>query len=101
MAWYAELKRRHWYKIVELDMRWEYKLYDYNTWYNSLTDEEKQRYEELKQKKREQHDKEFKDLLEKWAFMTGKMLEVAAKVESRRNYEKYHGVYDENGYPVI
>ena len=45
MAWYAELKRRRWYCIIGIDMIRLYKKKLYDDWYNSLTDEEKQRLE--------------------------------------------------------
>lgn len=58
MAWYAELKRRRWYCINGIDMIWIYKQKLYDDWYNSLTDEQKQRLEEYKKEKAEQrkHD---------------------------------------------
>lgn len=60
MAWYAELKRRKWYCIDGIDMIHLYKRKLYDDWYNSLTDEEKQRLEEYRKEKEEKrkHDAE-------------------------------------------
>lgn len=51
MAWYAELKRRKWYRINGIDMIRIYKQKVYDDWYNSLTDEQKQRLEEYRKAK--------------------------------------------------
>ena len=53
MAWYAELKRRKWYCINGIDMIQLYRRKLYNDWYNSLTDEQKQRLEEYRKAKAE------------------------------------------------
>lgn len=60
MAWYAELKRRKWYCINGIDMIRFYKQKLYDDWYNSLTEEQKQRLEEYKKAKAEKrkHDAE-------------------------------------------
>ena len=60
MAWYAELKRRKWYCINGIDMIRFYKQKLYDDWYNSLTEEQKQRLEEYKKVKAEKrkHDAE-------------------------------------------
>ena len=55
MAWYAELKRRQWYCINGFNAINAINLYiKYlnETWWNSLTEEQKQRYHELQEKKR-------------------------------------------------
>lgn len=60
MAWYAELKRRKWYCINGVDMIIFYRKKLYDDWYNSLTDEQKQRLEEYRKAKAEKrkHDTE-------------------------------------------
>ena len=58
MAWYAELKRIKWYCINEWDAITWYSNYLYYEWWNSLTDEDKKRIEELNRKKKEQEKKE-------------------------------------------
>lgn len=63
MAWYAELKRRKWYCIVGINMRMLYKKKRYDDWYNSLTEEQKQRLEEYRKKEAEKADKEFKEAI--------------------------------------
>lgn len=52
MAWYAELKRRQWYCIHGFNAISLYINYLNETWWNSLTEEQKQHYHELKEKKR-------------------------------------------------
>lgn len=58
MAWYAELQRRKWYCINGVDMIQIYSKKLYDDWYNSLTDEQKQRLEEYRKAKAEKrrHD---------------------------------------------
>lgn len=63
MAWYAELKRRKWYCINGIDMVSLYSQKLYDDWYNSLTEEQKQRYEEYKKAKAEKREREFKNML--------------------------------------
>ena len=58
MAWYAELKRRKWYCINGVDMIHVYKRKLYDDWYNSLTDEQKQRLEEYRKAKAEKRKRE-------------------------------------------
>lgn len=58
MAWFAELKRRKWYCINGIDMIQIYRKKLYDDWYNSLTDDQKQRLEEYRKAKAEKrkHD---------------------------------------------
>lgn len=58
MAWFAELKRRKWYCINGIDMIQIYRKKLYDDWYNSLTDEQKQKLEEYRKAKAEKrkHD---------------------------------------------
>ena len=58
MAWYAELKRRKWYCINGIDMLHAYKKKLYDDWYNSLTDEQKQRLEEYRKAKVEKRKRD-------------------------------------------
>lgn len=60
MAWYAELKRRKWYCINGIDMIQIFRKKLYDDWYNSLTDEQKQRLEEYRKEMAEKrkHDAE-------------------------------------------
>lgn len=37
MAWYAELKRRHWHRINDMDAIAAYRKERYDAWYASLT----------------------------------------------------------------
>lgn len=55
MAWFAEMKRRNWRYIIGYDMILEYRRFLFRSWYNSLTDAKRVKYEEyrLEQRKRE------------------------------------------------
>ena len=92
MAWYAELKRHRWHCINQFDAICWYRQYLYDKWYNDLTDEQKQHLEENKRKREEQRRKEAHEAIQRLAFMT-------ATIAGLNNYDKYHGVYNEFGYP--
>lgn len=67
MAWYAELKRRKWFCIVEMDMITLYKQKLFDDWYDSLSEEEiaeiLKRREERKQREREHIRKVYESFL--------------------------------------
>lgn len=92
MAWYAELKRHRWHCINQFDAICWYRQYLYDKWYNGLTDEQKQHLEENKRKREEQRRKEAHEAIQRLAFMT-------ATIAGLNNHNKYHGVYNEFGYP--
>ena len=94
MAWYAELKRRRWYCINQFDMIGWYSQYLYDEWYNSLTEEQKERLAEAKRRKEEERKRYVNTAIMKLAMMTGMCSRIS-------NHDKYHGVYDENGFPII
>ncbi len=71
MAWYAELKRRKWYCINGIDMIHAYKRKLYDDWYNSLTDEQKQRLEEYRKAKAEKDRREAREALQRLLMMSG------------------------------
>lgn len=98
MAWYAELKRRHWYCINQWDAISWYRKHLYDTWYTSLTDEQKAKLEEQKRLEKEKSDYELRTTLMRLATISGAMLGLTSGISNR---EKYHGVYDENGFPII
>lgn len=52
MAWYAELKRREWWCIRGMDMVSWYSDMLYAQWWESLTDEERQRIIDQREKRR-------------------------------------------------
>lgn len=97
MAWYAELKRRHWYCINQWNAISWYRKHLYDTWYASLTDEQKVRLEEQKRLEKEKSDYELRTALMRLAAISGAMLGLTSGIS---NHEKYHGVYDENGFPI-
>lgn len=58
MAWYTELRRRNWYCINAWDAITWYSDYLYDEWWNSLTDEDREKIKEYRRKKKEQRKKE-------------------------------------------
>ena len=69
MAWYSELVRKRWYCICGIDMIHEYKKKLYDDWYNSLTEEEKERLAEIKKQKQEKADQELKMIMSQLSAM--------------------------------
>ena len=90
MAWFAELKRRHWYCINQWDAISWYRKYLYDTWYASLTDEQKAKLEEQKHK--------FETTMIKFATMTSIVCGLSHGIS---NHDKYHGIYGEDGFPIL
>lgn len=76
MAWYAELKRRKWYCINGIDMIRIYKQKLYDDWYNSLTDEQKQRLEEYRKEKAEKRKRDAEIALARLGMMFNVMNQV-------------------------
>lgn len=62
MTWFAEMKRRRWKYIIGSDMITEYKQFLFKSWYDSLTDSERAKYEEYKLKQRKQEDLRIKKM---------------------------------------
>ena len=89
MAWFAELKRRKWYCIQGINMIQVYRKYLYDTWYDSLTREQKQKLEEYRQRQRERDEGEFYYRLMQLATIAG----VCTGLHQSTR-DKYHGVYD-------
>lgn len=98
MAWYAELKRRKWYCINQWDAISWYKKYLYDEWYNSLTDEQKERLEEHRRREKERKERELETSLMHLAYMTATICGLNAR---NHNRDKYHGVFDENGFSIF
>lgn len=71
MAFYAEMKRRNWYRVCGVNIINEYKCFLYDEWYNSLTEEQKVRVEENKKRREGQRQREFNTELAKIAMMSG------------------------------
>lgn len=70
MAWYAELKRKKWYCINGIDMIQLYRKKLYDDWYNSLTDEQKQRIEEYRKAKAEKNRREVREAMQRLLMMS-------------------------------
>lgn len=98
MAWYAELKRRHWYCINQWDAISWYRKHLYDTWYASLTEEQKATIEEQKRRADAKQKRELETVLMQLATMT---TIVCGLPHGIFNHDKYHGVYDENGFPIM
>lgn len=97
MAWRAELRRRHWYCINQWDAISWYSQYLYDTWYASLTDEDKAKIEERRRKEAEKWERELMNSLGQLVSLAGIMSGMKA---DRLKREKYHHIYDENGFPI-
>lgn len=69
MAWYAELKRRKWWCINGINIINIYKQKLYDDWYNSLTDNEKQRLEEYRKDKKEKDRQDTEKALAKLCWL--------------------------------
>lgn len=76
MAWYAELKRRKLYCINGTDMMQIYKQKLYDDWYNSLTDDQKQRLEEHRKIKEDKRKRDARMALASLGIMYNVMNEV-------------------------
>lgn len=83
MAWLAELKRRKWYCINGIDMIRIYRKKLYDEWYNSLTNEEKQKLEEYRKVKAEKRKRDGEMALVRLGMMFNAMNEVT---HGRMNY---------------
>ena len=73
MAWYAELKRRKWYCINGVDMIRLYKQKLYDDWYNSLTEEQKQRLKEYRKANAEKRKRDAEMALSRIGMMLNVM----------------------------
>lgn len=93
MAFYAELKRRRWYCVCTFNWINEYKKYLYDTWYSSLTEEQKIALEEQRKRREEKHKQELDASLKRLALMSGMIFGLYQKTNT------YNGVYDEKGFP--
>ena len=69
MAYYAELKRRHWYCINQENMIKSYKVFLYNQWYDSLTDEQKNHLAEAKKQRDAKRDAELNAAIGRLAYL--------------------------------
>ena len=100
MAFYAEMKRRNWYRVCGINMINEYKRFLYDQWYNSLTEEQKIKLEENKKRREEQRQRELNTELAKIAMMSGMIANLYSRSVSSK-YDKYNGIYDEFGFPKL
>ena len=92
MAYYAELKRRQWYKINGGNAIWWYKRKLYEDWYASLTEEQKERLEESKRKEAERRKRDAEVSLNTLLSVATMMAGFAQSTNS-----KYGDMYDEFG----
>ena len=93
MEWYAELLRRNWYKIVELNMTYIYRKKLYNDWHKSLSEEQK---ETLRKRQEEKEQKAIKDM-ENTFFFFEKLIQLYENNRQDYIFSKYHGVYNSDG----
>lgn len=99
MAFYKELCRRQWHCINGENQIRYYKKYLYDRWYESLSEDDKRYLEEQKKKREEQSKKHLQESLHTLAIMTGMVADLYKRGIS--NKEKYHGFYDEAGFPNL
>lgn len=69
MAWYAELQRIKWHCIKGFDAIRFYKKYQYDKWYNSLTNKEKEKLKEEQALRAKKAEREFSSALAQLSFM--------------------------------
>lgn len=69
MAWYAELQRIKWHCIKGFDAIRFYKRYQYDKWYNSLTNEEKEKLKEEQELRSKKADMELCNALAQLSFL--------------------------------
>lgn len=98
MAFYAEMKRRNWYCICGTNMISWYSNFLYDEWWNSLTEEQREKILERRRKRKEQRAKEAEATLARLLCMTDLIANMGGNNYIER---KYHGVYDKNGFPKI
>lgn len=63
MAWWAEVKRRHWYCINGVNRIEEYNNWLYQQWWNSLSEDQKKDIEEQNRKIQQQNEEKMRALL--------------------------------------
>lgn len=96
MAWFAEMKRRHWHRVIGVNMIYWYSNKLYDEWWEGLTDEQRELIKERRRKHEEREKFEAMTGLMSLAVMTDIMADMC---NSRSRRDKYHGVYDKNGFP--
>lgn len=69
MAWYAELQRIKWHCIKGFNAIRFYKKYQYDKWYDSLTNEEKEELKEKQELRFKKAEKELWNTLVQLSFM--------------------------------
>lgn len=69
MAWYAELQRIKWHCIKGFDAIRFYKRHQYDKWYDSLTNEEKEKLKEEQELRSEKADMELCSALAQLSFL--------------------------------
>lgn len=69
MAWFAELNRRRWYCIIEMDAIREFKKKRYDEWWQSLTPEERERVLDQKERERQKNRDEARAAMQEMLMM--------------------------------
>lgn len=76
MAWYAELKRRRWYCIVEMDAIHAFKKKLYDDWWQSLTPEERERVLIQREKERQKNRDEAREAIKHMLIMEAALFDA-------------------------
>lgn len=77
MAWYAELQRIKWHCIKGFDAIRFYKRFQYDKWYDSLTNEEKEKLKEEQALRVKKAEDEFSSALAQLFFLMEEVLRRA------------------------
>ena len=99
MAWYAELQRAKWHCIKGFDAIRFYKKYQYDKWYNSLTEEEKEQLKEQQKQRSKRTERELKSALVQLSTLMGEVYNRAySNLPDRIANDKYNGLYRPDGF---
>ena len=85
MAWRAELIRRRWYCINGFDMITWYSNFLYDEWWNSLSEEQRQKIENYRRNKREREQREARMAVMRLMFMSCMIAGISERTRHSNN----------------
>lgn len=77
MAFYAEMKRRNWYCVCGTNMINWYSNFLYDEWWNSLTEEQRERIIQRRKARREKAEREGREALQRLLIMSAAVSGIA------------------------
>ena len=77
MAFYAEMKRRNWYCICGTNMISWYSNFLYDEWWNSLTEEQRERIIQRRKARREKADRECREVMQRLLVLSAAVSGIA------------------------